>query len=207
MSLDHILLGLLRQPASGYDLKAIFDQHIHYIWAAELSQIYPTLQRLEEKKWLRSRSADSKRGPARRVYEITAAGRRALHTWLESPPDIGVERNASLAQLYFMSELADLAKTERFFLRLRDQISARLQAIERLEHYWAEADPCFPDRLPSADFHILLTLRKGLHSLKAHVQWCDESLARIRARTEREKAADGRRTRKGIEKPESRSEK
>jgi PadR family transcriptional regulator AphA len=190
VSLDHILLGLLRQPASGYDLKAVFDQHLRYIWAAELSQIYPTLQRLEEKGWLRSRSADSKRGPARRVYEMTAAGRRALHAWIEKPPEIGVERNAFLAQLYFMSELADLGKTERFFVQLREQVSTRLQAIERLERLWAEADPCFPDRLPSADFHVLLTLRKGLHSLTAHVQWCDEALSSIRARREREMAAE-----------------
>lgn len=189
MSLDHILLGLLRQPASGYDLKATFDQHLHYLWAAELSQIYPTLQRLEEKGWLRSRSADSKRGPARRVYEITAAGRRALHAWLESAPDIGVERNAYLAQLYFLSELADLDKTERFFRQLRQQISARLEAIQRLERLWAEADPGFPDRLPLADFHVLLTMRKGLYSLTAHVQWCDDSINRIRARRDAERSA------------------
>ena len=48
MSLQHILLGLLREPASGYDLKAYFDSSVRYFWAAELSQIYPTLQRMEK---------------------------------------------------------------------------------------------------------------------------------------------------------------
>ncbi len=48
MSLQHILLGLLREPASGYDLKAYFDKSVRYFWAAELSQIYPTLQRMEK---------------------------------------------------------------------------------------------------------------------------------------------------------------
>jgi len=192
VSLDHILLGLLRQPASGYDLKAIFDQHMHYIWAAELSQIYPTLQRLEDKGWLRSRSADSKRGPARRVYEITPAGRKALREWLEMTPQLGQERNAALAQLYFLSELADLAKTERYFVRMREQLSDRLQALQRFDRLWSEADPSYPERLPSADFHIYLTLRKGLHSLGGLVAWCDESLRMIRARAEREKAADVR---------------
>ena len=182
MSLDYILLGLLRQPASGYDLKAVFDQQIHYFWAAELSQIYPTLQRLEEQGRLRSRSAGSRRGPARRVYEITAAGRRALREWLEAPPELNQERNPYLGQLYFMSELADLRKTERYFVRLRDQIAARCEALERLERLWAAADPGFPDRLPSADFHVFLTLSKGLHSLRAHLKWCDDSLKRIRER-------------------------
>jgi PadR family transcriptional regulator, regulatory protein AphA len=188
MSLDYILLGLLRQPASGYDLKAVFDQQIHYFWAAELSQIYPTLQRLEAAGRLRSRSAGSRRGPARRVYEVTAAGRRALREWLEVPPELNQERNPYLAQLFFMGELADLRKTERYFVRLRDQIAARHEALQRIERLWSAADSGFPDRLPVADFHVFLTLRKGLYSLRAHLDWCDDSLKRIRERVQREEA-------------------
>ncbi len=56
--------------------------------------------------------------------------------------------------------------------------------------------------LPSTDFHILLTLRKGLHSLKAHVQCCDESLSRIRSRSEQERAAERPGKRKAIQKPQ-----
>lgn len=63
MSLEHILLGLLREPASGYDLKKLFDERIDYFWAAELSQIYPTLKRLEQRGWIRGREAASSRGP------------------------------------------------------------------------------------------------------------------------------------------------
>ncbi|HKW51009.1 MAG TPA: PadR family transcriptional regulator, partial [Candidatus Eisenbacteria bacterium] len=68
MSLEFILLGLLRRPASGYDLKKFFDEGIGYFWAAELSQIYPTLKRLEKRGWVRGRAAASKRGSGRRVY-------------------------------------------------------------------------------------------------------------------------------------------
>src|ERR1700740_1459020 len=49
VSLEHILLGLLRQPASGYDLKAVLDHGIGHFWGAELSQIYPSLRRLEKR--------------------------------------------------------------------------------------------------------------------------------------------------------------
>ena len=189
MSLEYVLLGLLRQPASGYDLKAIFDQQIHYFWAAELSQIYPTLQKLEKRGWLRSRAADSRRGPMRRVYEITGPGRRALRRWLQSPPEIGVERNAFLAQLYFLSELADLQQTRKFFQHLREQLSNRLTGLEMLERLWRQADPAYPDGLPSADFHIYLALSKGLHSLRAHVAWCDHALNAIDSRSARETKA------------------
>ena len=189
MSLDHILLGLLRQPASGYDLKKVFDERIEYFWAAELSQIYPTLKRIEKRGWVRGRQAVSSRGPGRRVYETTPAGRQALRDWLARGPEIGDERFAYLAQIYLMDELGDLKQTLRFFTVLRDDFVRKLEALRQLERYWAEADPRYPDALPSPDFHVQLTLRLGLVSLGGHVKSCDESIRRVRARMEREKHA------------------
>jgi len=78
MSLDHILLGLLREPASGYDLKDAFNETVAHFWSAELSQIYPTLKRLEERGLLRSRREPSPKGPDRRVYRLTGEGREEL---------------------------------------------------------------------------------------------------------------------------------
>jgi PadR family transcriptional regulator, phenolic acid-responsive transcriptional regulator len=187
MSLEHILLGLLRQSASGYDLKKVFDERIDYFWAAELSQIYPTLKRLEKRGWVRCRQAASSRGPGRRVYETTTAGRRALRDWLARGPQIGDERFAYLAQIYLMDELGDLKQTLRFFTVLRDDFNRKLEALRRLERYWAEADPRYPDELPPPDFHVQLTLRMGILSLGGHVRSCDESIRRLRARMDREK--------------------
>ena len=45
MSVEMILLGLLREPASGYELKRFFDLGIRHFWAAEISQIYSALKR------------------------------------------------------------------------------------------------------------------------------------------------------------------
>lgn len=191
MSLEHILLGLLRRPASGYELKTVFDEGIGHFWAAELSQIYPTLKRLEKKGWLRGRRAASKRGPGRRVYETTPAGRRALAEWLSSGPQIGDERFAYLAQIYLMDELRDLRQTLRFFHVLRDKVSHKLEALRQIERRWAESDPRYPDALPLPDFHVQLTLRMGLLSLASKLKWCDESIRRLRARLEEEERHGG----------------
>ena len=184
MSLDNILLGLLRQPASGYDLKRIFDEGIGHFWAAELSQIYPTLKRLEKRGWLRVHKADSQRGPGKYVYQTTAAGRAALRDWLEGGPQLGDERFAYLAQVYFMDELGDASKTLRFLLRLRESVSRKLEWLQQTENRWAEQDPRYPDQLPPFDFHVQLTLRMGLLTLAAKLKWCDESIRRVRARAE-----------------------
>jgi DNA-binding PadR family transcriptional regulator len=183
MSLDHILLGLLREPASGYDLKRLFDERIAYFWAAELSQIYPTLKRLETRRWIRSRRAASARGPGKRLYDLTRAGRSELRRWLAGAPHFGDERFAYLAQLFFMGELGDFGRTLRFLRTVREHFAARLAALRSLERMWREADPRYPDRLPAEDFHVQLALRKGLVSLESHLAWCDESIARVAART------------------------
>jgi PadR family transcriptional regulator AphA len=188
MSLENILLGLLREPASGYDLKAVFDQRIHYFWAAELSQVYPALQRLERKGLLRSREAPAKRGPRRRVYQTTSAGHRALREWLSASPELGDERIGFLAKIYLMDELADLGKTLQFFRELREIFATRLEELHAIERGWAARDAHYPDTLSPKMFHVLLTLRKGLISLEAQVKWCDESVQRIEGRMKKEKS-------------------
>ena len=92
MSLENILLGLLRSPKSGYELKDEFDAGVANFWPAELSQIYVTLKRLTKRGWLANRVEPSGKGPDRRVYRRTADGRRALRAWLAGEPQIGDER-------------------------------------------------------------------------------------------------------------------
>ena len=188
MSLDYILLGLLREPASGYDLKAVFDERIHYFWPAELSQVYPAMQRLEDNGLLRSREAPAKRGPRRRVYQTTAAGHRVLRQWLDESPELGDERIGFLAKVYLMDELRDLSKTRQYFRELREICATRLEELQAIERGWAAQDPHYPDALSARMFHVSLTLRKGLSSLATHVKWCDESLRRIEARMGKERS-------------------
>jgi PadR family transcriptional regulator, regulatory protein AphA len=186
LSLEHILLGLLREPASGYDLKAVLDRGIGHFWAAELSQVYPSLKRLEKRGVLRSRRAASKRGPGRIVYEITAAGRKQLTAWLRNQPQFADMRHTFLAQIYFMDELSDLPHTLRFLEQLHTRWAARLEALKNKEKEWSQRDPGFPDGLSLAAFHQHLTLRMGEHAHRGWLNWCEESMRRVRARMRKE---------------------
>ena len=136
MSLDHILLGLVREPCSGYDLKAVFDRAFSYFWPADQSQIYRTLKRLTAKRLLRDRIQPSDKGPDRRVYSLTAAGRRQLLRWLASGPSFGDERFTYMAQLFFMAEQRDLDATLRFVKQARDAFRKRLQTFRRIDQDW-----------------------------------------------------------------------
>ena len=179
MSLDHILLGLLRDPATGYDLKRTFRERIRHFWSAELSQIYPTLKRLERRRMLRSRVEPSPRGPNRKVYSLTDAGRGELLRWLRAGPAVGTERFAYLAQLYFMDAIDDLRETRAFMTRLRDHLDRWLAQLESLERDVTAAHGDAPECYSDAGFHRFATLRMGIHSIASKVAWCDETLAAI----------------------------
>lgn len=195
MSLDHILLGLLREPATGYDLKNAFSEHVQHFWSAELSQIYPTLKRLEQRRMLRSRVEPSPKGPDRRVYRLTDEGREELLRWLRSGPSVGTERFAYLAQLYFMDAVGDLHETRAFLIALRDHLSRRHAQLRAVERDVIAAHGDAPERYRDAGFHRFATLRMGIHSIGSKVSWCDETLAaidrRLASRPRAEDAAGG----------------
>ncbi|HET6340759.1 MAG TPA: PadR family transcriptional regulator [Gemmatimonadota bacterium] len=182
MSLPHILLGLLREPASGYDLKAEFEQGIRHYWSAELSQIYPTLKRMEGQGWLSSATEPSDRGPDRRVYTRTRAGHEELLRWLEGGPQVGAERFAYLAQIAFMGELGDFRRTLAFMRALRVRLAAWEAELNAIEAGVFSALPGYPDDLPPDELHHHVTLRMGLHTLAAKLAWCDETIARLERR-------------------------
>lgn len=191
MSLPHILLGLLRDPASGYDLKAEFERAIRHFWSAELSQIYPTLKRMERKGWLTSGTKPSERGPDRRVYTRTPAGREELLRWLRGGPTVGSERFAYLAQLAFMDELDDPRETLDFMRALRARLAAWQAELQAIETGVFAVMPGFPHRLPPNAFHHHATLRMGLHTLGAKLVWCDETIERLEIRLETGTTPDG----------------
>ncbi|MEX0899573.1 MAG: PadR family transcriptional regulator [Gammaproteobacteria bacterium] len=187
MALDHILLGMLRTPASGYDLRTGFAQSIAHFWAAELSQIYPTLKRLEARGLLTSTIQPSDRGPPRKVYALTDDGRKELRDWLQTSPRVDTERVEWLAKVWFMDELADLDRALAFLTALRHELAMEVAALEHIERQWRAEDPRYPDALPDDAFFPQLTLALGLRKGRARIEWADECIVRIKKRSKGKK--------------------
>lgn len=182
MSLPHILLGMLAEPQSGYDLKKQFDQSLRNFWNAELSQIYPQLKKMEKDGLLTSEKVASASGPPRRVYRRSARGRREILAWLAAGPKVGEERIGYAAQVYFLGQAADADAALQFMIELREHMAGWLASLQHIEASWRAADPRYPDKLPDRDFYPQLTLAMGLRKVQANVDWCDECIERIRAR-------------------------
>ncbi len=184
MSLSHILLGMLSEPASGYDLKKSFERTISHFWSAGLSQIYPTLAVLEKQRHVESTIAPSDKGPHRKIYARTESGFAELVRWLETDVELKQERVHFLGRVFFLDAVSPDSRL-KFMGELRDAFAARLDALLAVEEEWRSRDPGYPDHLADQGFYRHLTLRLGLMKQRTLVEWADECLAEIRARTER----------------------
>ncbi len=182
MSLDHILLGILRTPSSGYEIKQEFDRVFSHFWAADLPQIYRTLNRMQRDGWLTASSMASDKGPERRVYKVTAPGKRALRKWLTTAPTLATERIEYLAQTFFLGALADDESALKFMRQLREVLATELVTLESIEATWAAADPAYPDCADRDDFYAQITLDLGLRKLATKLEWADRCVARIENR-------------------------
>ena len=183
MSLKHIMLGMLREPHSGYDIKSHFQKSLKNFWSAELSQIYPLLKKMEKDGLVTSKTRASEVGPTRHIYKRSAKGRRELQSWLGAGPTVGTERIGYLAQVYFLANMDDDKKAIGFMEELREYMLKWLAQLENSEQEWRSNDPRYPDALPNDAFYPQLTLDLGLRKIRANVEWCDDALKRMRARS------------------------
>ena len=183
MSLKYILLGMLREPQCGYDIRKEFDESLRNFWRAELSQIYPLLGKMEQDGLLRTWEGESDIGPRKRFYKRTAKGRKALIRWLAEGPAVGAERIGYLAQVYFLGDLDNPDAAIAFIEKLRDHMAKWLNTLDEAEQQWRSNAPGYPDELPDEDFYPQLTLAFGLKKVRSNLEWCEESLERIRKRS------------------------
>ena len=96
-----VILGVLAfGPATGYDIKRLTDISTRFFWRASYGQIYPELRKLQQAGFVRSREEPRGKRP-RRVYELTAKGRRAVSDWLRAEDDVFEMRDEGLLRLFF----------------------------------------------------------------------------------------------------------
>ncbi len=180
MSLRHVLLGALAEPASGYELKQGFESGMRLFWSAELSQIYGELKKMEAAGLVKSNAAESTKGPPRRLYQRTDAGVKVLEEWLLEGPDFGTERNAIIAQTFFLGAVAQESR-QAFFEQLRQSFQEKLTALDAVEKRWRQENPDVPDRLPVEELTKYFALTAGQRRMAMMVDWCDECIARLDA--------------------------
>jgi len=176
-SLELALLGLIAEqhPRSGYDLVQTFRHSMVHYWHAHPGQIYPTLERMERDGWIAGREVIQRGRPNKRVYSITAEGRRVLLEWLRSPYEPFKMKNPPLLKSRFLAHLgADDAAAK--FAEMRDAMAEYLEVLRGYERKLAEPGGAYRD---VNDMFVYFTLRRGIEFAKSEVEFCDWAMAEI----------------------------
>ena len=179
MSLKHGLLGLLNYgPMTGYELDKAFKASLTFFWQAKTSQIYRELSTMEENGWLSSQRVLQTEKPNKRVYTITATGKKELLQWLSSPEgDISHAmqvRSPFLMRMFFAGEM----DTEHALSLLR---AYRQQCLESkagmlAAHAAIDAYSGLLEDKKKAQFWEM-TLLYGEAFRKAGLDWAERAIA------------------------------
>jgi PadR family transcriptional regulator AphA len=152
-----ITLAFLRfGPRSGYDIKKSVEISTRFFWGASFGQIYPELRRLEEAGLVEVESEGSR---GRKVYQLTAAGRRELDDWLRGEDELFQYRDEGLLRLFF-SDLIDL--------------DAALDNVRRMREWREESVAFFRSQIePHAQEDVEVGYRFTLRALEFGIAWLE----------------------------------
>jgi DNA-binding PadR family transcriptional regulator len=180
---QYVILGFLAQgvPLSGYEIRKLIELTVGHFWNESFGQLYPELQRLTS-AGLISSAADPKSTRRRARYRITAAGKRALHAWLERPAPQERVRNELLLKVFFGSGVGDsvtLTHLQRAAERWREDVALFAETQSELL-----ADPGAPDLVYS-----IITLRHGRWVRAARRRWAEEAIELLLLAAQRGNAA------------------
>ena len=127
MAVGHALLGFLSQGAQhGYELRQALESTLGPEWRVDFGHLYRTLASLRRAGWVTERSVPSPRGPQRRTYRLTAAGRAEFARWLAAPAAVVRGRDELPAKLHFAARHAP-ARTPGLLDDRRRTLEARQQ--------------------------------------------------------------------------------
>jgi DNA-binding PadR family transcriptional regulator len=179
ITLGYAILGLVAtQPRTGYEIAQLMKSPIGYMWTAQHSQIYPELARLAEIGLVRSTMIKG-RGPRDiKRYSITAAGRRELRAWVDSPL-VETARSELLLRVHSLW-LISPARARSFIAEQRSRFVDRLATYHDEELKFAPyatelSDPGTPA------FAEYATLRFGIVRVRDTIAWCDWLLEQLEA--------------------------
>ncbi|HWV20382.1 MAG TPA: PadR family transcriptional regulator [Devosia sp.] len=141
MNVRTLCLSVLYEgDATGYDIRRLCtDGEFSYFVEASFGSIYPALAKLEDDGLVTSRTVPQDGKPARKVYSITGAGRKAFTEELSAPLGEDVFRSPFLLLARFVSILPHDLVTNR----VKEHVGRIATERQRLDQVRSEQE-CSP---------------------------------------------------------------
>ncbi|MBN9742410.1 PadR family transcriptional regulator [Amycolatopsis sp. A1MSW2902] len=178
-----ILAALLEGEFSGYDLAKSFDASVANFWQTTPQQLYRELERLSAEGMIAPRVVEQERRPNKRVFRLTAAGRRALHEFTATPVQPTTIRDDLLVKV----QGSDAGDAEAVIAAVEERMEwsrAKLARFERLRERMLDGRP-ESDYLRENDrVGPYLTLLRGISFEKENLRWGEHAARILRQRAE-----------------------
>jgi DNA-binding PadR family transcriptional regulator len=171
VSVKNAILGLLAQrPRHGYELRASFEALVggEENWDIKPAQIYSTLARLEEGGLVREEEVEQEGGPEKRIYGLTAQGKKELGRWFNT----GVEGEHQRDEFFVKLMLSLASGAADPYKVIQAQRAKLYQDLHNTTKRRNAANP----RQSLAQIFLL---DKGIMHLEADLKWLDLIEARL----------------------------
>ena len=156
-----VLAVLATAPAHGYEIKRGLEERFGAaVTPLNIGQVYTTLQRLQRDDLVEETQVAPNGGRDRRVYRLTAAGRRVLEDWVGTASGPTRLRDDFFMKLVFAREIG-LADPVDLIARQRARY---LGALRDLENVLTDGD---------ADTTTALVVEGAALHLEADLKWLD----------------------------------
>lgn len=180
-SIRHALLSLLaREPLSGYDIKQHMNNRLGPFWKVGSNQIYPELAKMEGEGLIKLQGIEQHAyRPARKVYEITAAGREELIRWTTEPGPVDNIRDDFVLKVYnswLVEPDAMIAQIEEMKKQHEARLAAYLEKIQELTVLLDASNS--QDPLASS----ISVVEFGAQYEQIYIEWCEQLVAKLKER-------------------------
>lgn len=180
MALKHaVLAALTSEEGSGYELSKRFDVSVANFWPASAQQIYRELDRLEKEGLVKARTVSQQKRPDKRVFKVTADGRRELGEFIRGRTRPTVVRDDLLVKIASLDE----SNSQDVAAAVRDRLEGSRDKLRMYE----SLKPVMLGDLTEQDFlasgpgngnlGVYLALKRGIAFEKSNVRWAREVLA------------------------------
>jgi DNA-binding PadR family transcriptional regulator len=172
-NLERILLGLLAEaPLSGYALRKRFASTPLGHFSDSPGSIYPALQRLQHRGFLRILKEKPANGRGARKFTVTPKALGELRHWLHASitrHEVLGNFDDLLLRFVFRAQMFGNASARQFVLELDNSVD---QIVRELETYLTGPGSALP--LASR-----LAVESGLEGYRGYVRWSHRAVAEL----------------------------
>jgi DNA-binding PadR family transcriptional regulator len=154
----------------GYQIKKQIESNFGHMWSINYGQIYPNLRDLADEGLVEMREFNQvgEKGPSRKLYSVTEAGRKEFSRWLADDP----ERNMILRDPFLM----------RFVFYGFGDRTRSLKVIDEQIELWSKLLAKRQENLNrwrDQDVHVRLIAELGLDLNRMFLSWLQRAREEI----------------------------